>query len=974
MIRNALILMCVTALIVCSGVMMIDDSDAAVNIGLFDPDNANGDSTNQSNMYDAYGKVDASSQTFDEVFEGTMFVITGCDINYQIRSGNVVTETIDNVGLTLTGGSSQGWTISGTATDQVQRVSTYQIRNVSSDETKIFSFMTLEDETVYADGCTLSVSPSDPEPGETFTVTANFTPSNATYKAVEWEGLPSGFVQTGSTSSSITGYISEPGNYRFRANYEPELNGYYGHKNIANLYVDISGEYEYFLIFNKGNGEGGPSILESGPTTSPSHTFQIPQSEPTWPPYHDFLGWSESENDDTPDYQPGDYFRTLYYDDPIGQLYAVWGEAEDPTIVINGPTSVEVGDGFSLSASIAGGALSDRTVTWSIRSGSGLVDDMIQISNTFSGTAIAAGTLELRATSNEISSLYEDWTITIEGPDPVTIEITGPNSVQVGDDFTLVAQTQGGSGVPGSDSTVTWSVLSGSELIDDTLQLNNNFIGTAAAPGVVTFRATSVEDQSVYEDWTLTIEAPDPIVITIHGETSIEIGDEFDIYATVSGGSGGESSNVVEWSTVSGSEFISLAGIQVPNHWTGTGVSPGQAVFRATSVEDPNVYEEWTLTIEEPDPIVITIMGPTSVEIGERFVLRAQTTGGTGQIGTDQTVSWSIRSGAEFVTLDQIQVTNNYAGVGAAAGVTVFRATSIEDPDVYEEWTLTVGTDVPLQITISGESSIQVGESFDISALVAGGEVGGSTAVTWTVQSGGQYVDLDDVQEPNHISGLGAAVGTVTFRATSQQDTDVYEEWTLEVVAQAVIMPTSISITGPGNVMLGETGQIFASVLPTNAPNRGIIWTIETGNGLIEYETGATYRGGVLDFGTVGIGTVTIRATSTADNDVYATYTLTILNPNSPENQGTLNVNNIIKALADAVFAGNTAIAGIVVYAAILLVIFLLIREPLPVVLISIPVTLILRLLRVLDNDLTILLIIIAVLGLAMLARNMWRD
>lgn len=880
--RNALILMCVTALIVCSGVMMIDDSDAAVNIGLFDPDNGSGDSTNQSNMYDAYGKVDARRQTFDEVFDGTMFVITGCDIEYSIRSGNVVTETNNDLGLSLTGASSQGWTISGTATDQVQRVSTYQIRNVGSGETKTFSFMTLADDTVYAESCTLSVSPSNPEPGETFTITASFTPSNATYKAVEWEGLPSGFVQTGSTSSSITGYISEPGNYRFRANYEPELNGYYGHRNITDLYVDISGEYEYFLIFNKGNGEGGPSILESGPTTSTSHTFQIPQSEPTWPPYHDFLGWSESENDDTPDYQPGDYFRTLYYGDPIGQLYAVWGEAEDPTIVITGPTTVDVGDGFSLSASIAGGALSDRTVTWSIRSGSGLVDDTIQISNTFSGTAIAAGTLELRATSDEISSLYEDWT--------------------------------------------------------------------------------------------LTIEAPDPIVITIHGESSIEIGDEFDIYATVSGGSGGESSNAVEWSTVSGSEFISLAGIQVPNHWTGTGVSPGQAVFRATSVEDPNVYEEWTLTIEEPDPIVITIMGPTSVEIGERFVLRAQTTGGTGQIGTDQTVSWSIRSGAEFVTLDKIQVTNNYAGVGAAAGVTVFRATSIEDPDVYEEWTLTVGTDVPLQITISGESSIQVGESFDISALVAGGEVGGSTAVTWTVQSGGQYVDLDDVQEPNHISGLGAAVGTVTFRATSQQDTDVYEEWILEVVAQAVIMPTSISITGPGNVMLGETGQIFASVLPTNAPNRGIIWTIETGNGLIEYEASATYRGGVLDFGTVGIGTVTIRATSTADNDVYATYTLTILNPNSPENQGTLNVNNIIKALADAVFAGNTTIAGIVVYAAILMVIFLLIREPLPVVLISIPVTLILRLLRVLDNDLTILLIIIAVLGLAMLARNMWRD
>ena len=462
-------------------------------------------------------------------------------------------------------------------------------------------------------------------------------------------------------------------------------------------------------------------------------------------------------------------------------------------------------------------------------------------------------------------------------------------------------------------------------------------------------------------------------MIEIHGPTSIEVGDDFDIYATVTGGTGSSSSNAVTWSTISGSEYVTLDGIQVPNHWTGTGTSPGQAVFRATSTEDSSVYEDWTLTIEAPDPIIIEIHGPSSIEVGDDFDIYATVTGGTGGESSNA-VTWSTISGSEYVTLDNIQVPNHWTGTGKAAGVAVFRATSTEDPSVYEDWTLTIGSEVPLQIVISGEASIQVGETFDISATVAGGATGGSTAVTWTVQSGGQHVELDDNPAPNHISGTGAAVGSVTFRVTAQQDTSVYEEWTLNVTAQAVIMPTSITITGPGNVMMGETGKIYASVLPTNAPNRGIIWTVEVGNSLIIYETESTYRGGVLDFATKGIGTVTVRATSTADSDVYATYTLTILNPDAPENHGTLNVNNVIKALADAVFGGNTTIAGIVIYAGILLAIFLLIREPLPVVLISIPVTLILRLLRVLDNDLTVLLIIISVLGLAMLARNMWRD
>ena len=972
MIRNALIVMCVAVLCITGGVMLIDDdADAAINIGLYNPSNTNGDSTNESNMYDAYGKIRIGSASFDEVDNGTIFVIPGCEIYYRIESSNIVSETINDLGLTLTGGQSAGWVISGTVNNEIQHVSTYKVESID-DEIKNLSFMALEDETVYAQSCNLVVTPSNPEPGETFTVTAHFTPSNTTYQTIEWYSVD-GFVETGRTAKSITGYINEPGSYEFYGRISPELVGYYGHAKLASTYVNITGNYEYYLVFDAGNGSGGPSILESGPTSATSYRFRIPTTEPTWPPYHDFLGWSETDGTTTPDYQPGDYFRTLYSTDPIGQLFAVWGEASDPTMVITGDSVVDVGDDFSLSATIAGGSLSDTSVTWTIRSGTNLIESYTQLNNTFIGSAVAAGTVTLRATSNEISSLYEDWTLTIEGPDPIVIEIHGPSSIEVGDDFDIYATVTGGTG-SSSSNAVEWTTIAGSEYVTlDGIQVPNHWTGTGKAPGIATFRATSTEDPSVYEDWTLTIEGPDPIVIEIHGPTSIKVGDDFDIYATVTGGTGSESSNAVEWSTISGSEYVTLDGIQVPNHWTGTGTSPGQAVFRATSTEDSSVYEDWTLTIEAPDPIIIEIHGPTSIEVGDDFDIYATVTGGTGGESSNA-VEWSTVSGSEYVTLDGIQVPNHWTGTGKAAGVAVFRATSTEDPNVYEDWTLTIGSEVPLQIVISGEASIQVGETFDISATVAGGATGGSTAVTWTVQSGGQYVELDDNPAPNHISGTGAAVGSVTFRVTAQQDTSVYEEWTLNVTAQAVIMPTSITITGPGNVMMGETGKIYASVLPTNAPNRGIIWTVEVGNSLIIYETESTYRGGVLDFATKGIGTVTVRATSTADSDVYATYTLTILNPDAPENHGTLNVNNVIKALADAVFGGNTTIAGIVIYAGILLAIFLLIREPLPVVLISIPVTLILRLLRVLDNDLTVLLIIISVLGLAMLARNMWRD
>ena len=877
MIRNALIVMCVAVLCITGGVMLIDDdADGAINIGILSKGITTGDDTNQSSPDYAYQYVDIYFN-FDEIPSNTIYVLDGAEIEIGIPAGTVTQAVTNEIGLTLGGSNSMGYTIHGTA-NGAGKLSVFTVDDVGTPNTKNISIATVEDTTVYATSCVLTTPSTTVEVRETITITATVYPTNATYRDVDWtRGIsPSAFITTGSTGTTLTGYFTETGDYTIYAGWETEVYKPTG-THLASIDITVGDLTEYYLAYDANSGTGGPNIQEYGPTSDPSHTFYIPDDEPTHnDPAFEFTGWSTDPDADAAEYHAGDPF-TLYASDPIDVLYAVWGPASTPTIRITGPSEVEVGDAFTFTAEIVGGNMTDKSLTWTIRSGSNLVElDSISINNRISGTALAAGDVVFRATSNEDSSLYLDRLLTIEGPDPIVIDITG--------------------------------------------------------------------------------------------ETSIKVGEEFDIWANASGGV--EHSGVT-WSTVSGSEYIQLESIQVPGHWRGQGIAPGEAVFRATSNEDSSVYEDWTLTILPPDPIIITINGPTSIDVGEKFTLAASVSGGT--LETSQKVTWSVTSGAEYVTIDSIQMNNNYTGTGAANGVTVFRATSIEDPQIYEEWILTVGDGLDLNIIITGDTIIQVGESFDISATVVGGSSGNNN-ITWSVTSGSSYVDLDDDPEPNHISGTGAAVGSVTFKATLTSDTDVYEVWTLSVVAQAVIMPTSITITGPGNVMLGDTGQIHASILPTNAPNRGVLWTIQSGDGIIEYVTDSTYRGGVLEFSAIAVGSVTIRATSTASSDIYATYTLTVLNPEAPENHGTLNVNNVIKALADAVFGGNTTIAGIVIYAGILLAIFLLIREPLPVVLISIPVTLILRLLRVLDNDLTVLLIIISVLGLAMLARNMWRD
>ena len=79
--------------------------------------------------------------------------------------------------------------------------------------------------------------------------------------------------------------------------------------------------------------------------------------------------------------------------------------------------------------------------------------------------------------------------------------------------------------------------------------------------------------------------------------------------------------------------------------------------------------------------------------------------------------------------------------------------------------------------------------------------------------------------------------------------------------------------------------------------------------------------------------------------------------------------------LANSMFSGDLAIAGIVMYVAVLAVIFSIFYKSYHVALIiSIPLTLVFNLLEILPTDAMVLMIVIAVLILAMGAKKTFGD
>lgn len=75
---------------------------------------------------------------------------------------------------------------------------------------------------------------------------------------------------------------------------------------------------------------------------------------------------------------------------------------------------------------------------------------------------------------------------------------------------------------------------------------------------------------------------------------------------------------------------------------------------------------------------------------------------------------------------------------------------------------------------------------------------------------------------------------------------------------------------------------------------------------------------------------------------------------------------DIQKIIADSFLNGDTTIAGIIMFSTVLAVLFMLFNRNVFIALIlALPVTLIFSMMGVLSSDMTILLIIITVLGLA---------
>ena len=248
-----------------------------------------------------------------------------------------------------------------------------------------------------------------------------------------------------------------------------------------------------------------------------------------------------------------------------------------------------------------------------------------------------------------------------------------------------------------------------------------------------------------------------------------------------------------------------------------------------------------------------------------------------------------VYSGNGTITVDgEISASLNYVQIGPK-GLT--KETGVDDPakpgylkysDSTEGVTGAVwvkSAALPPSVKVSsitvsatgGVSSIERGKTLQMSAAVLPANAADKT-VTWSVINGTGTATISG-------SGLLSAttVGTVTVKATANDGSGIVGTKEIMVTSLAVTPVSSITVSAAGGVSSvekGKTLQMGASVLPADAADKTVTWSVVNGTGAATIS-----NSGLLS--ATAVGAVTVKATANDGSGVSGSKNISISSPSS---------------------------------------------------------------------------------------------
>jgi uncharacterized protein YjdB len=532
-----------------------------------------------------------------------------------------------------------------------------------------------------------------------------------------------------------------------------------------------------------------------------------------------------------------------------------------------GSASITTDNGtLQLSAAILPANATNKTVTWSISSGS----DKAGISATGLVTALDNGTTIARATAKDGSGVFGTLTITISNQVvPVTgITVTGAGgATAINIDNGTLQLSAAILPTNATNKTVTWSVANGT----GQASISGTGLVTAIANGTVTARATANDGSAVYGTLLITISNQvipvTGITVTGAGGATTIVTDNGTLQLNAAVTPLNATNQTVTWSITSGTGIASVSSGGLV-----TALDNGTATIRATANDGSGVYGTLLITISNQ---IIPVSGITITGAGGATLISV--IGGTLQLSaailpsnaTNKSVTWSISSGA-----DKASISPGGLVTALDNGTATARATANDGSGIFGTLIITISNQIipvtAIAVTGAGGATTITTDNgtLQLSAAISPSNATTQT-VTWSISNGTGEASIS-------AGGLVTALanGTVTATATANDGSGVSGSLVLTLSNQ-IVPVAGISVTGAGGATTittyNGTLQLSAVITPASATNKTVTWSIINGTGSASISTSGLVTA-------LANGTVTATATANDGSGVSGSLVITLSN------------------------------------------------------------------------------------------------
>ncbi|MDP5211919.1 hypothetical protein ORJ66_02535 [Pseudoalteromonas tunicata] len=512
---------------------------------------------------------------------------------------------------------------------------------------------------------------------------------------------------------------------------------------------------------------------------------------------------------------------------------------QPPKLTITAPSAVDVGTSVDLSAVLSiDGVNVDSGVTYVWEDKSTQQVGLTSNNDTANFVAISGihEAVILVTASFDGITVSKTTSITINPPPNLSLTLSAPLSVNVGDNVNISAMVSADSVDVNSGVTYVWQDKSTQQIGLASSGDTANFVAIAGIHEAVILVTATFNGATISKTVSITINPEQPphltLVLTVTAPSSVDIGDVVELSSMVSiNGTDLDSGVTYVWEDKS-TQPVGLTSNNDKASFTAIAGIHEAVILVTASVNGDTISKTTTITINPPPNLTLFVSAPSAVDAGASVDLNAMVSINGADVNSGVTYVWEDKS-TQPVVLSSKDNTANFVAISGVHEVVILVTAKFKGGAVSKTISITINPPPHLDLTLTAPSIVDVGDSVDLIAMVSinGTDVTSGITYEWEDKSA-QSIGLASKDNTAHFVAVEGIDESIVLITASYKGATVSEKVSIAVLSS--VQPVEIgalTISGPTKVKSSDEVILNALYTQTSAvkTDATFIWSQDEG-------------------------------------------------------------------------------------------------------------------------------------------------